>query len=85
MSLSTELVIIDNTNIKHRDMKPYKDSAEHIGYEIQEVIVGENELLPLLEDACPHKFMDYIHLCAKRNTHGVPLDAIEKMARRFQK
>lgn len=84
MRCETELVIIDNTNIKRRDMKPYRDSAEKLGYTVEEVIVGKNELLPDLEDACPHKFTDYIHMCAARNTHGVPLEAIEGMARKFQ-
>ena len=57
---------------------------EH-GYEIEEVIVGEDDLFPSLEDADPHRFNDYIDMCFKRNTHGVPRDVIEKMARSFQK
>ena len=80
-----ELVIVDNTNIKRRDMKPYIEAAEEFGYTVEEVIVGEDELFPSLEDANPHKFADYIHLCAARNTHGVPQAVIEKMARNFQR
>ncbi len=74
MKCETELVVIDNTNIKHRDMKCYKDSAEQLGYTVEEVILGKDKL----------KFTDYIQMCAARNTHGVPLEAIERMARKFQ-
>ena len=58
--------------------------AKSLGYKVEEVIVGKDELFPSLEDADPHKFTDYIHMCAARNTHGVPLEAIERMARKFQ-
>ena len=84
MRCETELIIIDNTNVRRRDMKCYKDSAEQLGYEVTEIIVDYNELFPTLDDACPHKLADYVDLCASRNTHGVPREAIEKMARRFQ-
>lgn len=79
-----ELVIVDNTNIKRKDMKPYIDAAEEFKYSIEEVVVGKEVLRPSLEDANPHRFMDYILMCAQRNTHGVPRDVIEKMARNFQ-
>jgi tRNA uridine 5-carbamoylmethylation protein Kti12 len=85
MLLETELVIIDNTNVRRRDMTPYRDEAEKLGYNILEVIVGKDELFPSLEDADPCRLANYIDLCADRNTHGVPREAIEKMARRFQK
>lgn len=85
MRNDVQLVIIDNTNVKRRDMKPYIDSANHFGYTVEEIIVGEDDLFPSLDDANPHTFADYIDLCARRNTHGVPRDAIERMARKFQK
>lgn len=84
MRCDVELIIIDNTNIHHKDMKPYKDSAKMLAYEIKEIIIGKDELFPSLENACPHKFMDYMHMCADRNIHSVPLEAIEKMARGFE-
>ena len=84
MKRGIELVIIDNTNVRRRDMKPYIDSAKVLGYTVKEVIIGGDKLLPSLDKACPHKFADYIDLCAGRNTHDVPRDAIEKMARRFE-
>jgi predicted kinase len=84
MALGTELVIVDNTNIKRRDMKPYRDLGTQYGYEIETITVGEERLCPSLDDACPHKFRDYIDMCVSRNTHGVPKDVIERMAREFQ-
>lgn len=75
MRFRVELVIIDNTNIKHRDMKPYKDIATKLGYEIEEIII-DGDALPWDEN--------YIGMCVDRNTHGVPREAIEKMAQRFQ-
>jgi tRNA uridine 5-carbamoylmethylation protein Kti12 len=85
MLFGTELIIIDNTNIDRRGMKPYLDAAKELDYDVVEIIVGKDELLPSLDDADPYKFADYIDLCAKRNTHNVPREAIEKMARKFQK
>ena len=84
MKRGIELVIIDNTNVRRRDMKPYIDSAKVLGYTVKEVIIGRDQLLPSLDKACPHKFADYIDMCFARNTHSVPRDAIEKMARRFE-
>lgn len=84
MFMNTELVIIDNTNTTDKEMAPYIASAKEFGYEITKVLVGEENLFPKMDDACPHKFADYIDMCAKRNTHGVPKEAIERMARRFE-
>ncbi len=78
MFMKTELIIIDNTNTTHKEMKPYKDSAEQFGYEVEEEWVDEIELLD------PEALPSYIDICAKRNTHGVPKEAIERMAKRFQ-
>lgn len=84
MQAGVELVIVDNTNIKRRDMKRYIDVASQNDYMVEEIIVGKERLCPSLEDACPHKFADYIDMCAARNTHGVPREAIERMARSFE-
>jgi predicted kinase len=85
MKMGIELVVVDNTNIKRRDMQPYIDSAGRLGYEVEELIVGKDQLCPAFDEACQYKLADYIDECTKRNTHGVPRDAIEKMARRFEK
>ena len=79
-----ELVVIDNTNIKRRDMKPYINAGERNGYDIEQRIIGEEYLVPA-EEMTQQLVDGYIKLCAKRNTHGVPLEAISRMARNFQK
>ncbi len=73
MILGTELIFVDNTNIKRRDFKPYVDMATKRGYDIEEVAMGstDNE--------------DFITLCVERNTHSVPREAIEGMARKYQR
>ena len=61
-------VIIDNTNIKKADMKPYIKDALILGFDdanIQFVDVGTGGLTA--------------EALAARNTHGVPLASIEKM------
>lgn len=63
-------VVVDNTNIRPRDRRPYREAALAAGYSVEEIVIGE--FTP-----------EAIKLYAKRNTHGVPLEAIEKMAERF--
>ena len=63
-------VVVDNTNIRPRDRKPYIEEAKNMGYEVEEVVVGE-----FTDEA--------IKLYAARNTHSVPLEAIQKMADRY--
>ena len=85
MFMGTELVIVDNTNTTRKEMAPYKQSAKDNGYDVREVLVGKESLFPAdLEECCPHKYTDYIDMCVQRNTHGVPKEAIERMARRFE-
>ena len=72
LELGADLVIVDNTNTKRWEFKPYVEMAKAYECECEEVIVGgleENDL----------------KVYANRNTHGVPLDAIRKMAKRFEK
>lgn len=59
-------VIIDNTNIKVRDIRPYVENAADCGYQII-FVSPTNEWS---EDASE---------CFKRCTHGVPLDKIKEM------
>ncbi len=67
-----ELVIVDNTNIKKWEFIAYKEAAIACGYTCKEVIVGE------VKD----KAMQ--HLYAQRNSHGVALKTIAKMAYQFE-
>ena len=83
MAAGVEVVFIDNTNTTHKEMKPYKDLAKTYGYETVEVLIGKEQLFPGM-DGTPTAFDDYIDMCARRNTHKVPREAILRMARRFE-
>ena len=83
MIAGVKVVIVDNTNTTHKEMKPYKDMAVTHGYEVEEILVGREQLFPGM-DGSPHAFADYIDLCTRRNIHKVPREAILKMARRFE-
>lgn len=63
-------IIVDNTNIRPRDRRPYIDEAVTAGYEVEELVIGE-----FTEVA--------IKTYATRNVHKVPVEAIIKMAERF--
>jgi predicted kinase len=65
------LIIVDNTNIKSRDRKPYIDYAFDNDYEVSLQVVGEFT-------------EEFAKVCAERNTHGVPLEVILRMARQIQ-
>jgi tRNA uridine 5-carbamoylmethylation protein Kti12 len=71
MALKTDLVIIDNTNTQKWEYEPYLELAYLFKYETDECVVGD------LDD-------DSLLLYAERNTHGVPLEAIQRMAQRFE-
>lgn len=63
-------VIIDNTNIKAGDAKAYVEYALKKGYDVRVEDIGTNGL-----DA---------KTLANRNSHGVPLDKIEKMIQTYK-
>ena len=64
-SLEKELspVIVDNTNVRHRDYKEYVTRAAEFGYDVQ------YEVLPLID----------VKIAVERNTHSVPEFAIQRM------
>lgn len=68
------LIIVDNTNIKRSDFAVYIQMAKEFGYEVLEYIMQE----PPFTD-------EYIRMCYKRNKHGVPFEAIQRMAKKFEK
>ncbi|XP_057207301.1 NEDD4-binding protein 2-like 2 isoform X3 [Triplophysa rosa] len=72
MSEGRSPVIIDNTNIKAWEMKPYVKMALKNGYKVD-----------VREPETNWKY-DPIQL-EKRNTHGVPRETIEKMLDRFER
>jgi len=71
MSMGADLVIVDNTNTRKWEYQPYLDLSFLFKYETEECVVGE------FDD-------DSILLYAERNAHGVPLEAVAKMADRFE-
>ncbi|MBE0363980.1 hypothetical protein PULV_a1516 [Pseudoalteromonas ulvae UL12] len=66
------LVILDNTNIKKWEFLPYLEVAHAMGYQVKEVIVGDI------------KDKSLQHLYSQRNSHGVALKTISKMAYMFE-
>jgi NEDD4-binding protein 2 len=66
MQKGSSTVIIDNTNMFHSHMDPYVKSARQFGYEVSH----EHSKAPWAWDTVE---------CAKRNTHGVPHETIERM------
>lgn len=67
-----DLVVIDNTNTTHKEMKPYKEIAKEYGYRVLTRVIGDLD-------------GESIKVYAKRNIHGVSLEAIQRMADRFAK
>jgi len=72
MEAKADMVIIDNTNMRHWDFDPYVKMAKQYRYEVEEVIVGSFDKQSL-------------ETYVARNVHGCPKDTIEKMAARFEK
>lgn len=68
----TQVIICDNTNMKRWHLQPYIDIAKKYDYVITEILVGNP------------KDQEHQALCAQRNTHGVSLEAIQRMAEGFE-
>lgn len=69
MQKGVELVIIDNTNTQKWEYEDYLHMAAKHGYDVRIQVVGNTTDLELY---------------AKRNTHGVPLTALQRMAARWE-
>ena len=67
---SDVLCIIDNTNTQSWEYEKYVEVAKENGFMVQVITVEWN--------------IDDIPLYAKRNSHGVPEDAIYRMAERWE-
>lgn len=72
MGKGISLIIVDNTNTQLWEMRPYIKMAKKFGYLI-ECVIPETAWAFDAEE------------CAKKNTHGVPLDAIKRMLARFER
>jgi len=66
------IVVCDNTNMKHWEMGNYIGFAKDFGYNVHIILVGN----PFSDQ---HQFD-----CAARNKHGLTLDIIKKMAAKFE-
>lgn len=64
------LCIIDNTNTQHWEYEKYEEVAKENGFMVQVISIAWKQ-----ED---------IPLYAERNSHGVPLEAIQRMADRWE-
>lgn len=64
-------IIVDNTNTTFREMEPYVRIAEENGYAVN-----------VVEPATSWAFD--VEECARRNTHKVPREVVQKMADRFE-
>jgi len=67
---SDALCIIDNTNTQSWEYEKYEEVAKENGFMVQVITVEWN--------------INDIPLYAKRNSHGVPEDAIYRMAERWE-
>lgn len=90
-------VIVDNTNIKARDIKVYASYARDAGYEIkieEPTSPWWKEYSPYLEarkskvkkivDEADKKIDEFARLLFGKNKHGVPLDTIRAMLDKWQ-
>lgn len=64
------IAIIDNTNVRHSDYAPYAKAAKKAGWDVQIITLDWDE--------------NDIPLYAMRNKHGVPEEAIRRMADRWE-
>ncbi len=71
MGLNRPLIIVDNTNLTFEECKPYVIGAYLYGYEVE---FKEPET----------SWCNNADELAKRNAHGVPIDAIKRMLSRKQ-
>lgn len=68
---AVDMVIVDNTNLRAEHREPYIRLARALGYEVIQPVIGD-----FTDDIC--------QTYAERNVHGVPLDALRRMASTVQ-
>jgi len=64
----TQMVIVDNTNVKRKDYLSYVEEARDNGYEVHAITFVPQD----------------IEKCIKRNVHKVPEEAVRRMASSLQ-
>lgn len=70
-AISNHVIIIDNTNIKWKELIPYLEIAKHFSYFVYQMIPRTS-------------WMNDANECFIRNIHGVPIDVIRRMQFDFQ-
>jgi len=65
-----DLIVVDNTHTRHWEYQAYLDLAKKYEYPVEIKVIGE---------FTEEKILEY----ANRNSHGVPLETVRKMAERF--
>ena len=68
-----ELVVVDNTNMCNWEYTNYEVLAEHLGYNVRIIVMAAG-----LHDETT------VTTLAKRNSHGVDAETIERMKGRYQ-
>jgi predicted kinase len=71
MSRGVEVIIVDNTNLSAKERKKYIDAAVTFNYTTE----VHDSTTPWAKNAVE---------CAKRNTHGVPLETIQRMLQKLE-
>lgn len=66
-----DVVVVDNTNLRRNHREAYASLADEFGYEVIYQVVGS--FGPV-----------FCKVCANRNTHGVPLGTICRMAASYE-
>lgn len=69
--LKPRLIVLDNTNVQYKDFERYVVLAKKCGYTIS-----------IVEPDTAWKFD--IEVCAKHNTHNVPLETIKNMMSKWE-
>ncbi len=72
MEIGVQVLILDNTNTQRWEYEKYIEAAKLFNYKVKERIIGQFD-------------EESLKLYASRNAHGVPQEAIDKMAKRFEK
>lgn len=67
--MGEKTIIVDNTNIYKWEYENYVFLAEQLGYEVEIIITDMSESAEVYHE---------------RNTHGVPLDVIQRMLNEFE-
>lgn len=88
MEAGVSQVIIDNTNLRIKDVKPYVNKALECGYEIKVVEPSSpwwKEIRAgLLDNPTDKQFEDWATILTEKNLHGVPHETLVRMLKSWK-